>query len=357
MKQSDFPQRFAVPIAQNAAASDVSAIPATQASTGDGTVSLALGFPPETFIARSAGGVPPRGQDMNGLLNLISKILQAYQAGCWGMFDAGFAQAIGGYPAGAVVAGSTPGTFWVSTADDNVSPPGAAGARWQNLFSGYLPLSGGTVSWLNVSGQLVQEGFGGIIAQASPTNPQTGDFINYPTFGSIAEGRGGKFYVGLQEKVGTTFSALMSLQFSDGSWRFVGWGQNTRIHDSQFGDVAYTSDLQGVAHASDLKNYVASSTYNNDFGTEDSRVINLAYGHRIQAFTVPNVQNSAGGTNYVTFPVAFSGIPVAVLANTSQDGDMDVWTYNWSSTQFAINIPSTSGDHNKTVSIIAIGPK
>nr|WP_156508131.1 hypothetical protein [Acetobacter malorum] len=59
MKQSDFPTRLATPIADSAAASDIATIPTTQAHSGDGTASLALGFPPETFIARSAGGGAP----------------------------------------------------------------------------------------------------------------------------------------------------------------------------------------------------------------------------------------------------------------------------------------------------------
>ncbi|GBQ08481.1 hypothetical protein [Acetobacter cerevisiae] len=347
MKQSDFPTRLATPIADNAAASDVATIPTTQARSGDGTASLALGFPPETFIARSAGGVPPRGQDVNGLLNLISKILRAYQAGCWGTFDAGFAQAIGGYPAGAVVSGATPGTFWVSTADDNVSTPGADGAPWQNLFTGYLPLSGGTVSWLNINGPVVQEGFGGITAQAAPANPQNGQYINYPCFTSKAEGRGSQLLFGLQEQVGTTFRALMSLQFGDGSWRYVHWGENERISDSQYGDVAYTADLGA---------YVSADLYNSDFGTSDSRVINLAYGHRIQAFQA-SVGNGSTAGSWITFPVAFSGTPVFCGAhscgNQSDPTDTDYFCYGATATGMYVRPRSTNGPAN----IIVIGPK
>lgn len=347
MKQSDFPTRLATPIADRAAASDIATIPTTQAHSGDGTASLALGFPPETFIARSAGGVPPRGQDLNGLLNLISKILRAYQAGCWGTFDAGFAQAIGGYPAGAVVSGTTPGTFWVSTADDNVTMPGAQGAAWQNLFTGYLPLSGGTVSWLSVNGPVVVEGFGGLTAQAIPTNPQVGDYINYPSFASKAEGRGGQFLVGLQEEVGTTFRALLSLQFTDGSWRYVQWGQNRRINDSQYGDIAYTSDLNS---------YVSAGLYNSDFGTSDGRVINLAYGHRIQAFQASVGNGTTAGT-WVTFPVAFSGTPVFYQANSCGNSDdvtdTDYWCYGATATGLFVRPRNHQGPAN----IIVIGPK
>lgn len=60
-------------------------------------------------------------------------------------FNAQLAVAIGGYPLNAVVADpATPGTFWVSTADTNVSTPGASGATWQSLFNGYA-----TEAWAN----------------------------------------------------------------------------------------------------------------------------------------------------------------------------------------------------------------
>ncbi|MFT9125957.1 MAG: hypothetical protein ABF468_08975 [Acetobacter fabarum] len=65
-------------------------------------------------------------------------------------FNAQLAAALGGYPLNAVVADpATPGTFWVSTADANVSTPGATGATWQSLFNGYA-----TQAWAN--GQFLQ---------------------------------------------------------------------------------------------------------------------------------------------------------------------------------------------------------
>lgn len=149
MKSTDDRKLFGAPIAAAAVAGNIATIPQTQATAGDGTASVALGFPPETFIARAAGGEPPRGQDMNGLLNLLSGAIQVLQAGYLGPFDAAFAQSIGGYPVGAVVAGAVPGAFWVSTADANVSTPGVDGATWQSLFNGYA-----TQAWAN--GQFLQ---------------------------------------------------------------------------------------------------------------------------------------------------------------------------------------------------------
>ncbi|QEO17867.1 hypothetical protein [Acetobacter vaccinii] len=142
MKSDNDRKLFGTLIAENAASGDVEAIPASQSASGDGRASIALGFPPETFVARAAGGIPPYGSDMNGLLNVLSGAIQILQAGFLGPFNATFAQSIGGYPAGAIVSGAIAGTFWVSMTDANVSVPGADGATWQSLFNGLAPLSG-----------------------------------------------------------------------------------------------------------------------------------------------------------------------------------------------------------------------
>ncbi|MFT9441019.1 MAG: hypothetical protein ABF593_04570 [Acetobacter papayae] len=144
MKSTDDRKLFGTLIGASAATGNIATIPATQGTAGDGTASIALAFPPETFIARAAGGEPPRGADMNGFLNLLSSAMQVLQAGYLGPFDATFAAGIGGYPAGAIVSGSTAGTFWVSTADANTTVPGATGATWQSLFNGYA-----TEAWAN----------------------------------------------------------------------------------------------------------------------------------------------------------------------------------------------------------------
>lgn len=55
-------------------------------------------------------------------------------------FNAALASAFGGYPSKSIVADpTTTGVFWVSTADNNLTTPGASGASWQNLFANILP--------------------------------------------------------------------------------------------------------------------------------------------------------------------------------------------------------------------------
>ena len=138
MKYSELPSVITSLFASGASSSAVTDIPDTQAASGDGRVSWKLGYPPETMIARSAGGVPPYGQDANGIGKKLSQYIQALQAGNIPKWTQDFANAIGGYPSGALAADpSTVGVFWVSTADDNTTQPGANGASWQSLFNGY----------------------------------------------------------------------------------------------------------------------------------------------------------------------------------------------------------------------------
>lgn len=56
-------------------------------------------------------------------------------------FNQAWASATGGYRKYAIVSDSS-GNFWVSTADQNTTVPGASGANWQSLFNGYA-----TQSW------------------------------------------------------------------------------------------------------------------------------------------------------------------------------------------------------------------
>ena len=73
-------------------------IPATQATPGDGSASWDKGFPPETAIPISQGGVPPRYVDFNGVLNSLSSFAWWQQRG--GLFT--YSNTID-YPVGAIV--------------------------------------------------------------------------------------------------------------------------------------------------------------------------------------------------------------------------------------------------------------
>lgn len=135
MLASDIPgNKFPIPFA-NGADSGHRTVPIPTNTTGTYRASLNLGYPPETFLSPGAGGTPPDGRDFNGILFQISAWTRWAQAGgSMLQYDAVFSAAIGGYPAGAVLMSNPRGILWLSTADNNVTNPDAAGAGWEPLM-------------------------------------------------------------------------------------------------------------------------------------------------------------------------------------------------------------------------------
>ena len=84
------------------------------------------GFPPINMTAVAAGGIPPYGQDMNGVLYDLSTAIQYIQSGIDFPFDSAFATAIGGYAVGAIVSdASDKSLLWVNgTASNTTFPTG-----------------------------------------------------------------------------------------------------------------------------------------------------------------------------------------------------------------------------------------
>ena len=130
MQASNIPAKVAIPFASGASAGYVRPIPATQPGGSPGTANFTTGFPPECFVPLGAGGVPPNGEDFNGILLYITEALQWLQAGGLPGYDSTFSTAIGGYPSGAIVARANGHGFWISTVDNNTSDPDTGGAHW-----------------------------------------------------------------------------------------------------------------------------------------------------------------------------------------------------------------------------------
>lgn len=71
--------------------------------TGTYLASQKEGFPPVTMLPIASGGEPPAGEDMNGVLNLISQQHFFFQNGGMETFRQDVSDAIGGYPEGAIL--------------------------------------------------------------------------------------------------------------------------------------------------------------------------------------------------------------------------------------------------------------
>lgn len=154
MQYSQLPTKFQIAFASGAGAGYIRAIPtASQIGINNGAASLTDGFVPLNFQPVGSGGIPPSGQDFNGILNQITAWCRAQAAGQLTTFDPTFSGAIGGYPMFAVLASTTPGVMWISTADNNTTnPDGSSSSGWTPI--GYRPpvttqifLTSGTFTW------------------------------------------------------------------------------------------------------------------------------------------------------------------------------------------------------------------
>jgi hypothetical protein len=105
--------------------------------------SFNLGFPPRTMQEVVAGGVPPYGQDMNGILYMITAHIAAAQAGQPYLYSSTVSTAMGGYALGTVL-GMADGTgLWISSVAANTTDPDAGGAGWLPLYNhGFADITG-----------------------------------------------------------------------------------------------------------------------------------------------------------------------------------------------------------------------
>lgn len=138
MLASAAPAKFPIPFANGAGGAYIRVVPTpSQIAVTPGAASLTDGFPPLNMTPVAAGGVPPFGQDMNGLMNITTAAIQWLQAGGLPYYDAAFSVSIGGYPNGAMIRRADGAGFWVSQVDNNLTNPDAGGANWGTvLFAG-----------------------------------------------------------------------------------------------------------------------------------------------------------------------------------------------------------------------------
>lgn len=132
MQYSNLPTRIQVPFAESGPKNTVP-VP-SQVSITPGAASFTTGFPPLTMTPVAAGGVPPFGQDMNGVLFDATAWARWQSAGGMVQYDSSFSTAVGGYPLGAILASALyPLVYWCNAVDNNTSNPDTGGAGWTAL--------------------------------------------------------------------------------------------------------------------------------------------------------------------------------------------------------------------------------
>jgi hypothetical protein len=144
MNFSDIPSRIIKAFGVNGLKNPI----ATDSSTttdNNGVATFDKGFPPITMQPLSAGGIPPSGKDMNGVLYATTLKQQWSDAGMGYVFNNDFAAAISGYPKGSVLPGSQLDIAWLNTLDGNVVNPESTSSitNWVPAYSyGTTTISG-----------------------------------------------------------------------------------------------------------------------------------------------------------------------------------------------------------------------
>lgn len=140
--------------AAGAGPSNINVIPNTPSAT-PGEASLQEGFPDITMQPVIAGGIPPLGQDFNGILNLATLHTVFLQSGHLYNFSPEFIAAGGSYNLGNIVVSADGTTLWMCNANGIADDPdGATSSRWTAIFNvqdtaSALPVvtvTGGTVT-------------------------------------------------------------------------------------------------------------------------------------------------------------------------------------------------------------------
>lgn len=148
MDSNSPPSKILLPFA-NAGAKNTIPV-ASQIGITDGAASYTDGFPPLTRTPIPAGGVPPFGVDMNGVLFESTAIARWLCAGGLFEYDAAMSTQIGGYPKGSHLLSADETVVWLSTVENNTANPDTVGTGWVPAFApgvfAQTGLTGGTVT-------------------------------------------------------------------------------------------------------------------------------------------------------------------------------------------------------------------
>lgn len=104
----------------------------TQVGILVGAASFQDGFPAATMVDPEVdGGIPPFGQDFNGILYMITAYCAMLQAGQLVPYNAVASAAFGGYALGAKLASvGTPGLIWTNNLAGNTVDPDVTPTNW-----------------------------------------------------------------------------------------------------------------------------------------------------------------------------------------------------------------------------------
>ncbi|MGP2449011.1 gp53-like domain-containing protein [Pantoea stewartii subsp. indologenes] len=144
MNSTDIPSRLSKAFAVNGLKNTLP-VDSSTSTDSNGVATYDKGFPPITMQPPSAGGLPPNGKDMNGVLYSATQQLQWANAGMGYPFSQDFSTAVSGYPKGATIPNANLSGQWLNLVDGNTNTPDASGAS----TTGWVPVANYGVTQLS----------------------------------------------------------------------------------------------------------------------------------------------------------------------------------------------------------------
>ena len=228
MDNTNLPSKFPIPFANSAGGIYARSIPqASQIAVTPGAASLTDGFPPLTFVALGAGGVPPAGADVNGLFRQITQGVQWNQAGGLYVYDSAFSATIGGYPKGCILAATTHAGLWFNLVDNNTTNPDAGGANWR-MFAPPIWTSPASGSLLVSGMRVIPPNEISGVSYTLPLSPLDGDWIQWAqgpvsfSINNLTLQRNGNTIMGLAQDMtvsSTGHGGALIWRASSSTWR------------------------------------------------------------------------------------------------------------------------------------------
>lgn len=260
-----------------------------QESTGvaPNSATYQIGFPPNTMQSIAAGGMPPKGSDLNGVLyDITDNLVFLTQGGGYG-FDSAYATSIGGYPLNAKLR-LNDGTEAISTIANNTNDPNVNLTGWvkTNSASQILDESGKTQQEINdLAKSLRQFNIKDFGAKGDGLTNDSQAFRDASA--AIEANGGGRLII----PYGTYI--IGEQKYVNGQWKSAGYSrdlQNFYIHNSSVDTVIIESHGAKIKWASGLRwgyfNLATGAALNQSAGGNAMHIGMAFWLHGIKRFAM-----------------------------------------------------------------------
>ena len=297
------------------------------------------GFPPINMTPKAAGGIPPFGQDMNGIIYDLTLALQYLEAGGSFPYDSAWATAVGGYPVGALVSRTDNAGLWRNTAANNLTDPEAGGAGWQPEGSGATSV---TMTSSNVTLTALQASRGMIIITGTLTANLQLIFPTYVKQWLVVNNTTGAFTITCKTAAGSGVVAIQgeaSPIYGDGV--DIAGGVQTGFGTAAYANLTTSSADQTAGRVPKNGDKQICTAWVNFNGTGTVAIRD--------SYNVSSITDNGAGQYVVNFLVSMSNSNYTIALGGKVDNDNSRETNNITSWGYALSNFSITTNNDSSV--------